>query len=137
MKKLLKPFPLFFAGIIIASILTIQSCSPNSMDSDAQKICSNLDKLKVLLPEMIKLSIVSTETDEAKNEVKLKLDSMNNEREVMLFKLEEIRDNHDEDEFKKYLLPNCPSALRLGDTIEMYNDLFIKVWTNRYSSGSM
>ena len=67
MKKLLKPFPLFFAGIIIASILTIQSCTPNSMDSDAQKICSNLDKFKVLLPEMINRSIVSTETDEAKN----------------------------------------------------------------------
>jgi hypothetical protein len=35
MKKLLKPFPLFFAGIIIASILTIQSCKKDAKTNNS------------------------------------------------------------------------------------------------------
>ena len=51
-------------------------------------------------------SDASGETDEAKNEVKLKLDSMNNEMVVMGKQMEETLSKYDE-EILKYLLENC------------------------------
>ena len=98
-------------------IAAFSSCS--TMDSDAQKVCSNFEKLKEMMPEMMKLSFASSiGTEEAKKEAKLKLDSINNEMEVMGKQMEEIRGKYDDEEFKKYLLENCESAEKMIEGLE-------------------
>ncbi|MFT7156922.1 MAG: hypothetical protein ACI8Q1_001937 [Parvicella sp.] len=93
-------------------IAAFSSCS--NMESDAQKVCSNFDKLKEMMPEMMKLSFASSiGTEEAKKEAKQKLDSINNEMELMGKHMEEIRGKYDDDDFQKYLLENCENAEKL------------------------
>ena len=105
--------------IIILTIIVAAFSSCSSMDSDAQKVCSNFDKLKEMMPEMMKLSFASSiGTEEAKKEAKLKLDSINNEMEVMGKQMEEIRNKYDEEEFKKYLLENCENAEKMLEGLE-------------------
>jgi|GEM_PF-1261034 hypothetical protein len=102
-------------------IAAFSSCS--NMESDAQKVCSNFDKVKEMMPEMMKLSFASSiGTEEAKKEAKLKLDSINNELEVMGKQMEEIRSKYDEEEFKKYLLENCENAEKMMEGLKSISE---------------
>ena len=93
------------------------------MESDAQKVCSNFDKVKEMMPEMIKLRgivFLSSPTSPSSKEkaYELKLDSIHNEMEVMEKQIEEILSKYDEEEFKKHLLENCENAEKMMESLK-------------------
>lgn len=89
------------------------------MESDAQKVCSNFDKVKEMMPEMVKLSFASSiGTEEAKKEATQKFDSINNEMELIGKQVEDIRGKYDDGEFQKYLLENCENAEKMMESLK-------------------
>lgn len=110
-------------NIIALTLIIAAFSSCSNMESDAQKVCSNFDKVKEMMPEMVKLSFASSiRTEEAKKEATQKLDSINNELELIGNQIEEIRGKYDDDEFQKYLLKNCENAEKMIDGLKSLSE---------------
>lgn len=106
-------------NIIALTLIIAAFSSCSNMESDAQKVCSNFDKVKEMMPEMVKLSFASSiGTEEAKKEATQKFDSFNNEMELIGKQVEEILSKYDEEEFKKHLLENCENAEKMMESLK-------------------
>ena len=89
---------------ILILALIISSCS--SMESDADKVCENLEESKKMMPEILKLSfksITDKSAAEELEEIQEKIEEMGKEIEDIVKKYE------DDEKFKDYLRDNCDS----------------------------
>ena len=89
---------------ILILALIISSCS--SMESDADKVCENLDESKKMMSEILKLSFKSINDKSAAEE----LEEIQEKIEEMGKEIEDIVKKYEDDEkFKDYLRDNCDS----------------------------
>jgi len=88
--------------LILALIIT--SCS--SMESDANKVCKNLEESKEIIPKVLELSFKSISDKSAAEE----LEEIQEKMKEMGKEIEEIVKKYEDDEkFKDYLQDNCDS----------------------------
>ena len=109
--------------LILVSFLSIASCAPN-MEADTNKACELMTEMTELLPEVMKLSIQSAfGTEQEMAEASNELSAIEAKVEELEKQMEQLKSNHNEDEFQNYLLENCEIAQKLKDMGEAFEGL--------------
>ena len=112
MKKLLI-FPTIFAFV---------SCS--NIEADADKACELMNEMTELMPQVMKLSMQSAfGTEEEMSKASNELSALEAKAEELGKQMEQLKSNHNEDEFQEYLLENCEVAKNLKDLGEAFEGL--------------
>ena len=109
--------------LILLSFLSIASCAPN-IEADANRACELMTEMTELMPQVMKLSMQSAfgtegEMTEASNE----LSALEAKAEELGKQMEQLKSNHNEEEFQNYLLENCEIAKNLKDLGEAFEGL--------------
>ena len=109
--------------LILVSFLSIASCAPN-MEADANKACELMTEMTELMPQVMKLSMQSAfGTEEEMSEASNELSALESKAEELGKQMEQLKSNHNEEEFQKYLLDNCEVAQKLKDLSEAFEGL--------------
>lgn len=107
--------------LILVSFLSIASCAPN-MEADANRACELMTEMTELMPQVMKLSMQSAfGTEEEMREASNELSALGVEE--LAEEMEQLKSNHNEDEFQNYLLENCELAQKLKDMGEAFEGL--------------
>ena len=103
---------------ILILALIISSCS--SMESDADKVCENLEESKKMMTEILKLSLKSITDKSAAEE----LEEIQEKFEEMGKEIGDIVEKYEDNEkFKDYLRDNCDSFKDLEALGEALNGM--------------
>lgn len=109
--------------LILLSFFSFASCVPN-IEADAEEACQLMTEMTELMPQVMKLGIQSAfGTEEEMTEASNDLSALEARVEELGKKMEQLKSNHNDDEFQNYLLDNCAVAQKLKDMGEAFEGL--------------
>ena len=109
--------------LILVSFLSVASCAPD-MEADANTACELMTEMTELMPQVMKLTMQSAfGTEGEMTEVSNELSALEARAEELGKQMEQLKSNHNEDDFQNFLLENCEVAKNLKDVGEAFEGL--------------